>query len=98
MAGKTITRIELCEAVMNELGLSRSESNELLQAVLEEISQTLIRGDKVKLSSFGTFQLRQKNQRIGRNPRTKEEAVITARRVLSFKASNLFKDKLNKSA
>ena len=82
MSNKTLTRADLSEAVYNEIGLSRVESSEIVEAVLDEVSMALVAGEEVKLSSFGTFSVRQKNGRIGRNPKTGEEVPITPRRVL----------------
>jgi len=95
MAGKTITRADLSEAVHREVGLSRSESLDLVNQVLQEISDTLVKGEPVKLSSFGTFEVRFKKERIGRNPKTKEEVPITPRRVLTFRASQVMKKRIN---
>jgi integration host factor subunit alpha len=95
MAGQTITRADLCEAVYQKLGLSRAESSELVESVLREISDTLIKGETVKLSSFGSFVVRQKGERIGRNPKTGIEVPITPRRVLVFKPSNVMKARIN---
>ena len=94
MSSETITRAELSQAVYEEVGLSRNESAELVEAVLEEISTALENGEMVKISSFGTFALRDKNQRIGRNPKTGEEVPILPRRVLTFRASNVLKDRI----
>tara|TARA_B100000686_G_C16520789_1_gene827103 strand:+ start:626 stop:916 length:291 start_codon:yes stop_codon:yes gene_type:complete len=91
MTEKTVTRADLCEAVYHEVGLSRSESAELVESVLSEIAGTLVRGEIVKISSFGSFSVRQKAQRIGRNPKTGEEVPIIPRKVLVFKASNVLK-------
>lgn len=93
---KTLTRADLGNAVYREIGLSLSESNDLVDAVIEEISTALEADEVVKLSSFGTFKLRHKKQRIGRNPKTGIEVPITPRTVLSFNASNILKDKVNK--
>ena len=98
MTGKTVTRADLCEAVHNEIGLSRSESAQLIETVLGEISDALVGGEDVKLSSFGSFIVRQKNGRIGRNPKTGEEVPIDPRRVLTFRASHVLKEKINKLA
>jgi len=95
MSEKTLTRMDLSEAVFREVGLSRNESADLVETVLEHISQTLVKGETVKISSFGTFSVRAKNERMGRNPKTGEEVPITPRRVLSFRPSNLMKDKVN---
>ena len=95
MARETITRAHLSEAVYQELGLSRSESSGFVDEVLSEITQALVSGEAVKISSFGTFGVRQKNERIGRNPKTGEEVPITARKVLVFRASNILKQRMN---
>ena len=91
----TVTRADLTEAVYQEVGLSRNESAQLVESVLEEIASTLARGESVKLSSFGTFSVRDKAERIGRNPKTGEEAPISPRRVLAFRASRVLKDRIN---
>lgn len=98
MAGKTITRADLSEVVYNTVGLSRGESSQIVETVLDEISDALVRGEDVKLSSFGSFLVRHKNGRIGRNPKIGEEVPIEPRRVLSFRASHVLKDKINKMA
>ena len=95
MAGKTLTRAQLTEAVYQEVGLSRNESADLVEAVLGEISGALTRGDMVKISSFGSFFVRQKGQRIGRNPKTGEEVPILPRRVLVFRPSHVLKNRIN---
>lgn len=95
MSGKTITRADLCEAVYQRLGLSRAESADLVELVLREISECLEKGEPVKLSSFGTFSVREKGERIGRNPKTGVEVPITSRRVLTFKPSNVLKARIN---
>ncbi len=95
MAGRTITRAQLGEAVYQEVGLSRNESAELLEAVLSQISIALARGETVKISSFGTFSVRQKGQRIGRNPKTGEEVPILPRKVLVFRPSQVLKNRIN---
>mgnify|MGYP001170050555 CR=1 FL=1 len=97
MAGKTVTRAQLSEAVYQEVGLSRNESAELVESVLREMSETLIRGEPVKISSFGSFSVRQKGERIGRNPKTGEEVPIKPRRVLVFRASNVLKTSINEA-
>ena len=98
MAGKTVTRSDVSEIVYNAVGLSRSESAQIVETVLDEISDALIRGEDVKLSSFGSFLVRHKNGRMGRNPKTGEEVPIDPRRVLSFRASHVLKEKINKMA
>jgi integration host factor subunit alpha len=95
MGGKTLTRADLAEAVVRKVGLPRNESQELVELLLDEISGTLSRGEPVKLSSFGSFGIRQKGQRVGRNPKTGQEVPITPRRVLVFRPSNIMKDKIN---
>jgi integration host factor subunit alpha len=97
MSGRTITRADLSEAVYQEVGLSRSESAELLESVLGEIIEALAEGDTVKLSSFGTFSIRQKGQRIGRNPKTGEEVPILPRKVLVFRPSQVLKTRIKES-
>lgn len=92
----TITRAELTEQVYRAVDLSRQESQRFVETVLEEIIGALVQGDTVKLSGFGTFSVRNKRERIGRNPKTKEEAVISARRVVLFRPSLLLKKALNK--
>jgi len=91
MGEKTITRTDLSEAVYQELGLSRIESAELVETFLDIISDRIVEGESVKLSSFGSFLVRSKSERIGRNPKTGEEVPITPRRVMVFKASNILK-------
>lgn len=98
MAERTITRAQLGEAVYQEVGLSRNESADLLEAVLEEIAQALAEGETVKISSFGSFSVRAKGQRIGRNPKTGEEVPILPRRVLVFRPSQLLKKRINDGA
>jgi integration host factor subunit alpha len=96
MAAKTVTRADLGDAVYQTVGLSRNESAKLVEQVLDEVVDSLIRGESVKLSSFGSFMVRQKGQRIGRNPKTGQEVPIMPRRVLVFRASNLLKVHLNR--
>ncbi len=95
MAEETITRASLSEAIYQEVGLSRNESSDLLEAVLSEITKALVEGETVKLSSFGSFSIRQKGQRIGRNPKTGEEVPILPRRVLVFRPSQVLKNRIN---
>ena len=97
MAGITITRAELGKAVYQEVGLSRNESAELVESVLNHIGESLGRGESVKISSFGSFSVRQKRQRIGRNPKTGEEVLILPRKVLVFRPSQLLKKRINKA-
>jgi integration host factor subunit alpha len=95
MAGKTLTRADLSEAVHRQVGLSRTESADLVKSVLDLMTDTLVLGDTVKLSSFGTFMVRQKSGRLGRNPKTGEEVPITPRRVLVFRPSQVMKNQIN---
>ena len=95
MSEKTLTRMDLSEAVFREVGLSRNESSDLVESVLKHLSDALVDGDTVKISSFGTFSVRSKTARVGRNPKTGEEVPITPRRVLSFRPSHLMKDRVN---
>jgi integration host factor subunit alpha len=97
MGGKTLTRADLAEAVFQKVGLPRNESAEIVELVLHEIVACLARGKTVKLSSFGSFGIRDKGQRIGRNPKTGQEVPITPRRVLVFRASNIMKQRINEA-
>jgi integration host factor subunit alpha len=95
MAGHTVTRAQLTEAVYQGVGLSRNESAELVESVIAEISHALERGEMVKISSFGSFAVRRKGQRVGRNPKTGQEVPISPRRVLVFRASHALKHQIN---
>ena len=95
MSDSTLTRMHLSEAVFKEVGLSRYESAQLVETVLAHISDALIRNETVKISSFGTFSIRNKNPRIGRNPKTGAAATISSRRVITFRPSQLMKDRVN---
>src|SRR5438046_9085367 len=95
MTAKTVTRADLCEAVYQKVGLSRTESAMLVELVLKEITECLERGETVKLSSFGSFVVRKKGQRVGRNPKTGTRTPISPRRVLVFKPSAIFKQRIN---
>jgi integration host factor subunit alpha len=95
VAGQTLTRAQLAEAVYQEVGLSRSESAALVDAVLEAVARSLVEDGTVKISSFGTFVVRSKGQRVGRNPKTGEEVPIAPRRVLVFRASHVLKAQIN---
>lgn len=95
MAEKTITRADLSEAVYQEVGLSRNESADLVESVLNEVSDALISGEIVKVSSFGSFSVRQKGERVGRNPKTGEEVPILPRKVLVFRPSHVLKHQIN---
>ena len=95
MSEQTVTRAQLSDAVYQEVGLSRNESADLLELVLNEMVAALTRGESVKISSFGSFSIRSKGTRIGRNPKTGEEVPILPRRVLVFRASQLLKSRIN---
>ena len=88
------TRSTLSEAVYRNVGLSRNESSALVDSVFNEISKSLIDGKDVKISSFGTFIVRNKKERVGRNPKTGEEVAITARQVVTFRSSNVLKSEV----
>jgi integration host factor subunit alpha len=96
MVGKTVTRAQLAEAVYQEVGLSRSESAALVDEILSQVAESLMREGAVKISSFGTFSVRQKGHRVGRNPKTGDEVPILPRRVLVFRASQVLKDRINR--
>ena len=91
---ETLTRADLSEAIYSEVGISKVESSHIVDQIFEEMILELVDGNSVKLSSFGSFMVRQKKERIGRNPKTKEEAVIDARRVVVFRASKELKNKI----
>ena len=95
MEGRTITRADLSESVFQEVGLSRNESSDLVETILAEVVEALARGESVKISSFGSFTVRDKGQRVGRNPKTGQEVPILPRRVLVFRASNVLKSFIN---
>ncbi len=97
MDSNTITRAQLGEAVYQEVGLSRNESAELLESVLGYVSEALAKGESVKISSFGSFSVRQKGQRIGRNPKTGEDVPILPRKVLVFRPSQVLKSQINET-
>ena len=90
----TLTRAEIADAINRKLGLSRAESLAMVESILDHMSEALASGENVKISGFGTFLLRDKNERVGRNPKTGVEVPITPRRVLTFRASQLLKDKI----
>lgn len=94
MSEKTLTRMDLSEAVYSAVGLSRNESAQLVESVLQRMSDALVAGQTVKISSFGTFSVRSKTARIGRNPKTGDEVPIHPRRVLTFRPSHLMKDRV----
>jgi integration host factor subunit alpha len=91
----TVTRAQLAETIYAQVGLSRNESADLLEAVLERVSAALEAGESVKISGFGTFSVRQKGRRIGRNPKTGVEVPILPRRVLVFRPSQVLKGTVN---
>ena len=95
MEGRTVTRADLSESVFQEVGLSRNESSDLVETILSEVVEALARGESVKISSFGSFTVRDKGQRVGRNPKTGQEVPILPRRVLVFRASNVLKSLIN---
>ena len=95
MAGRTVTRADLSEAVYQKVGLSRTESAALVEFVLDELCDCLAKGETVKLSSFGSFMVREKGERVGRNPKTGIEVPIEPRRVMVFKPSNVLKARIN---
>ncbi len=97
MSENTITRAQLTEAVYQEVGLSRNESADLLESVLDMIADTLANDETVKISSFGSFSVRKKGQRIGRNPKTGEEVPILPRKVLVFRPSQVLKARINEN-
>ncbi len=95
---RTVTRADLSEAVYGRVGLSRTDSAEMVEVVLGEISDAVVRGELVKLSSFGSFMVRMKGERVGRNPKTGIEVPITPRKVMVFKPSNILKSRINNGA
>ena len=91
----TLTRSDICDSLANEIGLSRQQSTAILETVLGEVIDNLAKHGEVKISSFGTFLVRKKKERVGRNPKTGQEVMITPRNSLSFRASHILKDKMN---
>lgn len=87
----TITRLDLANAIKNRFGLSAADSYKMIDIIFDEIEQSLINGEDVKITGFGTFKILSKSARIGRNPKTGVPAVISARRVASFRPSSNFK-------
>lgn len=94
MSEKTLTRMDLSDAVFREVGLSRNESAQLVENIIQHMSDALVKGEQVKISSFGTFSIRDKAARVGRNPKTGEEVPIHPRRVLTFRPSHLMKERV----
>ena len=97
MSEHTVTRADLTEAIYKEIGLSRTESSDLVESILDLIVAALVKGENVKLSGFGTFSVRDKPERMGRNPKTGREVPITKRRVMTFKPSQMLKERVNSS-
>ncbi len=95
MSSKTVTRADLADSLIREVGLSRQDSSDLVDRVFELVSDELAKGKSVKLSSFGAFHVRDKNERIGRNPKTGVEVSIEPRRVIVFKSSQILKDRVD---
>jgi len=95
MEGNTVTRAYLTDSIYKEFGYSRAECSDLVDAVLEEMNTGLEEEGEVKISSFGTFKVKNKKPRLGRNPKTKKEVPISARKVVSFYVSNLLKKRVN---
>ncbi|MDR1236543.1 MAG: integration host factor subunit alpha [Holosporaceae bacterium] len=95
---KTLTRAELAAAITDEFRVTKFVALEIVEDVLDEISNALTKGENVKISGFGTFSVRKKNGRMGRNPKTLKDAYITPRKVVSFKASSRLKEAVNKKA
>ena len=96
MTAKTITRTEISEAIADKVGFSKQRANQILETVLEEMIQGLIKDGQLKLSSFASFNIHKKNNRIGRNPKTGQEVMITPRKTISFRASDILKSRILK--
>ncbi len=92
---ETLTRADIADAVYNRLGLSMSESGDLVEAVINELSDAMVEDGEVKISRFGSFYVREKDARVGRNPKTMEEVTIAPRKVVSFRPSQILKDHVN---
>jgi integration host factor subunit alpha len=97
MKGRTLTRADLCEAVHEEVGLTRQDCATLVERTLDLVVEALERGQTVKLSGFGVFQVRAKRERMGRNPKTGEPAAIDPRRVIAFRASQVMKARVDRA-
>jgi integration host factor subunit alpha len=95
---RSLIRADIAEAIYQKIGLSRNESADMVGTILDEISESLEKGNNVKITSFGSFTVRNKSQRIGRNPKTGQEVPITPRRVLSFRPSHILRKKVNTSS
>lgn len=99
MAGVgTLTRADLAESLQRQVGLSRPESSQLVESILSEMIEALVRGENVKITGFGTFLLREKGERMGRNPKTGVEVPIAPRRTLSFRPSQSLRERVAKAA
>ncbi len=95
MGGETLTRADISEALHNKMGLSRLDCSNLVESILDHMSDGIVKSGSVKISGFGTFLVREKRERVGRNPKTGEEVMITPRKTLSFRASNKLRERLN---
>ncbi|MDZ7894264.1 MAG: integration host factor subunit alpha [Sphingobium sp.] len=95
--GSTLTRAELADSINRSVGLSRAESAAMVESILDKMSDALEQGENVKISGFGTFVLRDKGLRVGRNPKTGVEVPIEPRRVLTFRASQMMREKVSGS-
>jgi len=95
---RSVIRADIAEAIYQNIGLSRNESADIVATILDEISKSLEDGNKVKISSFGSFSVNNKNERIGRNPKTGQEVPITPRRVMTFRPSHILRDRVNSSS
>lgn len=93
----TMTRADLADSINRKIGLSRADSAQMVESIIDLMGDALARGENVKLSGFGTFVLRDKSERIGRNPKTGVEVPITSRRVLTFRASQSLRDRIVKA-
>ncbi|HUO76955.1 MAG TPA: integration host factor subunit alpha [Thermodesulfovibrionales bacterium] len=92
-----MTKADLVDLIFGKVGLSKIESQNIIELIFDTVKQTLVEGESVKVSGFGTFNVKKKNARRGRNPKTGEELQITPRRVITFRASNHFKDLIEKT-
>jgi integration host factor subunit alpha len=92
---RSVIRADIAEAIYQNIGLSRNESSDIVTTILDEMTKSLEKGDKVKISSFGSFSVNQKSERVGRNPKTGEEVPITPRRVLTFRPSHILRGRVN---
>lgn len=91
----TLTKADIGDAVYREVGLSKTESNDLVNALLDHISKSLVQGNDVKITNFGTFKLSYKQQRMGRNPKTGDPAIISSRRIVTLKPSPNFQGRVD---